>query len=283
LVAGEADPIDVARPFIRENKIYLCNAVPRKDLVIALPHVPELERIRVLRCACKIHELNLLSGDVLQASFRLPPAVKFEYLAGQYIRLTNRDRITRSYSLADAAYGDKLLRIHVRRVDGGAFSRYLFEKAKLGDLMHLEGPMGHFILQNSVRVRKTVFLATGTGIAPIHAILSSLNSELKGHCGELFLYWGNRRIGDAYFRTPMMTLAQRLGLKYFEVFSRSFGAETEPAPRHVQELMSAHHPNLADAQVFASGNSAMIDEGRKQALLLGLPASKFFADPFTAS
>jgi ferredoxin-NADP reductase len=47
--------------------------------------------------------------------------------------------------------------------------------------------------------------------------------------------------------------------------------------------MAAQHTDLAHAQVFASGNSAMIDDGRKCAVSLGLPAARFFADAFTAS
>jgi CDP-4-dehydro-6-deoxyglucose reductase, E3 len=283
LLTGTTAPMDPARMLNGAGGIYLCNAVPCDDVAIELPYLPELESIRVVRSPCKIHELVHMSDDVLHVNVRLPPSAQFEYLPGQYIRLTNRDHATRSYSLAEGPDADRLLRIHVGRVKDGAFSRYLFGSAKPGDLLHLEGPMGQFILRDSIVARKTVFLATGTGIAPIHAILSSLAGERLRRCGDLFLYWGNRRPEDAYLREPLQGLAQRLGMHHVNVFSRTPGAQLGQAARHVQDLLAAHHPDLVDAQVFASGNAAMIDDARKCALSLGLPARQYFADSFTAS
>ena len=283
LLTGNAAALEPGRPLMREGEIYLCNAVACEDLTVEIPYVPELDGIRTVRSPCKIHELLRLSDDVLQVGLRLPPAVRFEYLPGQYIRLTNKDRLTRSYSLAAAPAPDQLLRIHVQRITGGAFSQYVFESAKLADLLHLEGPMGQFILRSAMRAQKTLFLATGTGIAPIYAMLSSLNDEQLARCGALYLYWGNRRHADAYLHTPLAALTERLGLHYCEVFSREPHARTSQGARHVQQLMAAQHADLAQAQVFGSGNPAMVADGRKCAVSLGLPAARFFADAFTAS
>ena len=279
LLAGEVEPIDAARPLLGADGVFLCNALARNDVVVVLPYLPELEGIRVLRSPCKIHELGHMSQDVLQVTLRLPPSAQFEYRPGQYIRLARQGILPRSYSLSEPPAADKLLRIHVRRVDGGAFSRYLFEAAKAGDLLHLEGPLGRFILREGVSVRKTVFLATGTGIAPIHALLASLGQGPTTGCGELFLYWGNRVQADAYFQAPLQELARSSGVSYFEVYSRAPGA----AAGHVQDLMASHHPDLTEAQVFACGNPAMIEDARRQSAQLGLPGERFFSDPFTAS
>jgi CDP-4-dehydro-6-deoxyglucose reductase len=273
LLAGELEPMDAGRPLVGDGGVFLCNAVAVGDVVVELPHLAELEGLRVIRSPSKIHELGRLSDDVLQVTLRLPPSVRFEYRPGQYLRLARQSQLTRSYSLAEPPAGDKLLRIHVRRVDGGAFSQYLFESAKVGDLLHLEGPLGRFILRDGVSVKKSVFLATGTGIAPIHALLASLARGQARGCGELFLYWGNRQTADAYFQAPLQELARSAGVSYFELFS----------PQHVQDVMAGHHPDLSDAQVFASGNPAMITDARTLAAQLGLPGDLFFADPFTAS
>jgi CDP-4-dehydro-6-deoxyglucose reductase, E3 len=280
LVAGQVGALDGSRPVVGADGLFLCNALAVTDVVIELPHLPELDSIRVVRSPGKIHELRLLSPDVMQVTLRLPPAVSFDYRAGQYMRLRTKDQLTRSYSLSEPPADDKLLRMHVRRVDGGAFSRYLFELAKPGDLLHVEGPLGRFILRDSLSVRKTVFLATGTGIAPIYALLSSSAQRSGGQLGELYLYWGNREPSDAYLQVTLRELARTIGFSYFEVFSR---VEGESGVRHVQDLMASQHPDLSDAQVFASGNPAMIEAARGRAAQLGLPADRFFSDPFTAS
>lgn len=280
LLSGDVTAIDGARPLTSASGIYLCNASAVNDLSVELPHLPELDGIRVLHSPCKIHELFRWSDNVLQVSFRLPASVQFQCRSGQYIRVTNKDRITRTYSLASAPGTDKLLQIHVRRIAGGAFSSYLFESAKLGDLLYLEGPLGQFILRDSIVAKSTIFLATGTGLAPIHAILSALTPEQRARCGELSLYWGNYRPEDAYLRAPIEALKGRLDLKYFQVYSRLAG---DHSARHVQDEMASRNLDLSDAQVFASGNPAMIDEARQRTLALGLPPAHFFSDAFTAS
>jgi CDP-4-dehydro-6-deoxyglucose reductase len=283
LVAGQVGALDASRAMVGAEGLFLCNALAKTDAVIELPHLPELDSIRIQRSPAKIHELSPFSADVLQVTLRLPPAVNFEYRSGQYIRLRNKDQLTRSYSLAEPPAADKLLRIHVRRVDGGAFSRYLFDLARPGDLLHVEGPLGRFILRDGLSVRKTLFLATGTGIAPIQALLRSLAQNAAARCGELFLYWGNRQQSDAYLQVPLRSLAQANGFRYFELFSRAPGASAVTGTRYVQELMAVQHPDLSDAQMFASGNPAMIEAARARAAELGLPAGRFFSDPFTAS
>lgn len=283
LLAGEVEAIDAARPCVQNGEVYLCNARARSDLAIRMPYSPETAHIKVLRTPCKIHELRYLSSDVAEVSFRIPSNTEFNYVPGQYVRLKNKERITRSYSLAEPPNADKLLRIHVRRVDEGVFSRYLFSTAKPGDLLHLEGPLGRFVLPQNRRASKTIFLATGTGIAPIHAILSSLAASQRQQCGEISLYWGNRFRSDAYFHAQLVSLAQRLNLQYFSVFSRERSEEASDASGYVQNLMADHHRNLESAQVFASGNIAMVDAARERCLSLRLAREDFHADPFTPS
>lgn len=284
LLEGRVDPQDPAKAFLRDADVYLCNALPRSDLTIRLPYSPETAHVKVLRTPCKIHELTRLSEDVLEVSLRLPPSVEFRYVPGQYLRLTNKDRVSRSYSLAQAPALDKLLFIHVRRIDAGTFSDYLFLHARPGDLLQIEGPMGRFVLPDVEAVSRTIFLATGTGIAPIHAILSGLSFGQRQRSGELFLYWGNRIRADAYFQGRLESLVQNLDLRYRTVFSRESLGDSEFRPRHVQDLMVAEHAGaIHEARVFASGNLAMIDAARELSRSLGLPPERFHADPFTAS
>jgi CDP-4-dehydro-6-deoxyglucose reductase len=278
LVSGTVRARDPGRPCRSAEGIYLCNALAASDLELRLPHCAETAAIRRLRSPCKIDRLRLLSAEVMELSLRLPPATRFEFVPGQYIRLGNREGIARSYSLAAPPAQDRRLLLHVRRVPGGPFSDYLFLRARDNDLLHLEGPSGRFVLSRQRTVEKTLFLATGTGIAPIHAMLSALDPEQQRRCGRIFVYWGNRRRADAYLHERMLGLAGSLGLHYAETFS----AEAAPGA-YVQELMAAAHPDLREAQVLACGKAIMIEAARERSLGLGLPPERFSADPFTPS
>jgi len=278
LVSGAVRPRDGRRPCCAAGGVYLCNALAASDLQLRLPYCAETAGILRRRSPCKIDRLRLLSSDVMELGLRLPPGPQFEFVPGQYIRLSTRDRITRSYSLAAPPAADKRLVLHVRRVPSGTFGDYLFERARMDDLLHLEGPSGRCVLNRQRTVEKTIFLATGTGIAPIHAMLSALDQDQRRRSGRIFVYWGNRRHDDAYLHERMLELSGAFGLKYTETFS----AESPSGP-YVQELMAAEHPNLSGAQMLACGKAIMIEAARECSLRLGLPPERFSADPFTPS
>lgn len=278
LQRGQVVALNASQPLQVKHDIYLCNAAAGSDVDIRLPYFPELANITSLRSPSKIHELNRLGDKVLEVVLRLPPATQFRFLPGQFIRLTNKDHITRSYSLATGPAPDRLLRLHVKRIEGGAFSEYLFERAKPGDLLQLEGPQGHFFLRDAHQAKSTIFLATGTGIAPVYAMLSSLPPERRAALGEVHVYWGNRARSEEYLMDALRTLAARLDFRYWALLSR----ETSGA-RHVQDLMAEHHASLADCEVFACGSLAMIDAARERSVKLGLALDRFHCDPFTAS
>lgn len=276
---GQVTTINPAYPDHAGDDILLCNTSASSDLCLQMPHFPELDGIRVLRTPAKIHSLNRLSTEIMEATLRLPPSQAFQFLPGQFIRLTNKAKITRSYSLADCPREDNLLRLHIRRVDGGAFSQYLFEQAKEGDLLHMEGPQGHFFVREADQANKSIFLATGTGIAPVLAILLGLNDDQRAALGHISVYWGNRARAEEYLTEELRLLSQRLSFDYWPVFSREADADT----RHVQDLMATHHEELSDALVFACGNTSMIESARKLCATMGLPSGRFRCDPFTPS
>lgn len=283
LLSGNVQPIDEAKPCFVDGEIHLCNATARSKASVRMPYAPETERLRTIRAPCKINELTFITPEIAELVLRLPPQTYFDYLPGQYVRLTNREQITRSFSIAQAPEADQHLRFHIRRPEQGEFGRYLFSQARLGDLLYLEGPLGRFFLRPGTSTAKTIFLATGTGIAPIHAILSGLaNTAAREHCGELHLYWGNRHRRDEYLSDSLSQLAIRLNMHYRAIFSGP-GETTPGKAPHVQDFLVQHHPNLENAQVFAAGNPAMIEQARRLCASHGLLPENFHSDSFTAS
>lgn len=280
LVTGEVAPIETTRPLWQADSLLSCNAALRSSAQIRIPYDPELAGIAVLRSPVKVHALERLTDEIMGLTLRLPPTTEFRFLPGQFMRLTNREGATRSYSLAAGPAADRLLRVHIRKVAGGAFSQWLFERASVNDLLHMEGPQGRFFLRQGLTTSHSIFLATGTGIAPIRAMLASATPEQRRQLGEVSLYWGNRFQHEAYLAEPLRELAAQMDFRFVPIFSRE-GPET--AHRHVQQRMLADHPRLEDAQLFACGNPAMIASARELALQAGLPAERFHSDAFTTS
>ena len=122
---------------------------------------------------CRISSIDRLATDVIRVMLRLPPAADFKSIPGQYIDVIGSGGVRRSYSMANANTVDKTLELHIRAVDGGVMSDYWFKQAKANDLLRFNGPLSTFFLRELDQLH-LVFLATGTGIAPVKAMLESL-------------------------------------------------------------------------------------------------------------
>ena len=225
----------------------------------------------------KIDAISLLSQDILKITLRLPPGRKFEFIEGQYIDLIGPEGISRSYSLARHCDG-MMLELHVRRVIQGQMSNYLFDKAKVGDLLRINGPRGTFILRHAPD-DDIVFLATGTGIAPIKAMLERIEKmpeELKPKSVKVF--WGMRNREELYW-DPRGLLSD---INFKPVLSRAdeFWAG---ARGHVQDVMLQNQTNIENVQIYACGSDAMIRSSQVKAEANGLSEKNFFSDAFVVS
>lgn len=283
LTAGSLVPHEPSHPFRRDGEHLICNARLATDIPASIerPWFPELHAITPRRTPSKIHTLCRLSEDVIELTLRLPPTTSFPYLPGQHIRLANAAHVTRSYSLAAPPDADRLLRLHVRQVTGGAFSDYLFQHARPNDLLHVEGPFGHFFLRQRFEGRRLIFLATGTGIAPVLAMLLALRRTTAA-LPPIHVYWGNRTAAQAYLHSALCALQAEMGFDYQALFSRERDGAGAAGARHVQHLITESSA-LADAVVYAAGSTAMVQDARARCLRLGLQSDAFISDPFTAS
>ena len=228
---------------------------------------------------CRIQTLVLVAEDVLKVGLRLPPTADFSYLPGQYINVIGPGGVHRSYSIANAPASDRLVELHIRRVPGGVMSHYWFELAKLNDLLRLNGPQGTFFLRDTAGL-DLVFLATGTGMAPVKAMLEGLAAAAgtQGQPGSISVYWGGRTEPDLYCDPARANSAARVA----PVLSRA-GASWRGARGYVQQVMLAAAPDLSRTAVYACGSDAMISAARAALLGAGLSAQRFHSDAFVCS
>ena len=231
----------------------------------------------------RIDSIERLAGDVVRVELRLPPRSPFKFLAGQYLDVTSPAGVKRSYSIASAAAMPEKVELQIRRVDGGQLSEYWFEQAKANDLLRFNGPRGTFFLR-PVAGLDVIFLATGTGIAPIMSMLMQLASmPAVERPRSVTLYWGGRHREDHYVDpSPLLD-----GLRYVPVMSRG-DIDWHGARGHVQDVLLndvAHGraPALVQAVVYACGSEAMIHGARNLLADAGLAPKRFYFDAFVSS
>jgi len=266
----------------RAGTVLSCARGAQTDLQLDLDDLGALAGIRRATVPCRIHALQLLAPDVLQVQLRLPPTAAWRHLAGQHVQVIAPGGLRRAYSLANAsgpAGQPVLLLLHIRRVPGGAMSGYWFERARPGDLLRLDGPLGSFYLRDCAG-RDLVLLATGTGYAPIAAMLQDLAERpAAAQPRSLQLLWGARQARDLYAAPRHPGLP---GLQYTPVLSRA-GADWTGARGHVQDLLLQQPHEWSRTQVYACGSPAMVQAARQRLLQAGLPAQYCFTDAFVAS
>ena len=142
----------------------------------------------------------------------------------------------------------------------------------------LRGPLGTFFLRDVAGV-DLVFLATGTGIAPIKAILESLPGlQPDQRPGSVTVLWGGRVASDLYLDIGSIPGEHR----FIPVLSRA-GDDWAGARGHVQDVLLGLRPDLGNTAVYACGSDAMIHGARDALLRAGLPERRFHSDAFVCS
>ena len=136
-----------------------------------------------------------MADDVVIVQLKLPANERLQFLAGQYIDFLLKGGERRSFSMANPPHADELIELHIRHVPGGNFTDHVFGKMKERDILRFEGPLGSFFLRED-SAKPIVFVASGTGFAPIKSIIeSALHRKVER---PMVLYWGGRRPKDLY-------------------------------------------------------------------------------------
>lgn len=261
-----------------EGWILSCVRTPTTDLRVQVEDFGDLVVPQARILPCRIHSLEKLAPDVLQVILRIPPSSELSFLPGQYIEVMGPGGIRRSYSLANADATAKLLELHIRAVQGGLMSEYWFNQAKVNDLLRLNGPLGTFFVRNVANL-DLIFLATGTGIAPVKAMLENVETFPIGHKPRsISVYWGGRVLSDLYW-----DVASAIGNgRYVPVLSRA-PDDWSGVRGHVQQALLSNHPDLAETAIYACGSDAMIRSAKELLIGAGLPAERFLSDAFVCS
>ncbi len=268
-----------------QGLVLTCCAVPHSDVVLEARMVPGAGEFPVRKMPCRVIGVTKPSADVAILSLQLPANDTLKYHAGQYVEFILRDGARRSYSMANAPHtqADKpAIELHVRHMPGGKFTDHVFAALKEKDILRIEGPFGSFFLREN-SAKPIVLLASGTGFAPIKAILEHM--EFKGMTRETTLYWGCRSRADLYLHEWAQQLATRLpNLRYVPVLSEA-KADEHWAGRTglVHQAVMQDFASLSEHQVYACGVPIMVDSARRDFVnLCGLPAEEFYADSFTS-
>ena len=267
---------------LAQGMILTCCAQPRSDVVLESRQVSAEGALPIKKMPTRVTTLERLSQDVVVLKLQLPANDQLLYRAGQYVEFILRDGARRSYSMANAPGQANALELHIRHMPGGKFTDHVFGAMKEKEILRMEGPFGSFYLREDSDA-PLVFLASGTGFAPIKALLEHM--QLQAIQRPVTVYWGGRRPQDLYMDAWMQAQCQHMPqLRYVPVVSDArpedgWTGRTGFVHRAVLEDI----PDLCAHHVYACGAPVMVDAARKDFIAhAGLAEDAFFADAFTS-
>lgn len=258
------------------NKVLTCSCKPRGDLSLQATFYPELAGQVKKITPCKVVSATEVSSDVIKLQLRFPPTAHINYLPGQYLNLQYQG-VTRSYSIANANEKEGI-ELHIRNVAGGQMSQLIFNGLAENTLMRIEAPCGTFFIRQNQR--PVIFIAGGTGYAPVQAMVESLIAEDAKR--EIYIYWGMAKSQDFYSSRPQEWADQHANIHYVPVVSAD-DEGWQGRKGYVHQAVMDDFTSLADFDVYACGSPVMIDVAKKDLMTLGLPVSHFYSDAFTVS
>jgi ferredoxin-NADP reductase len=219
---------------------------------------------------------RLLSSDGLSEytkhlEFEVVGEKRFGFVAGQWLSFRHSkadgEEITRAYSICSPPADDNRFALCLNRVQDGFMSNFLCDMNQ-GDELSVQGPFGDFILHPPMR--DTLFIATGTGIAPFRSMLHWLLADESRHQGkQLFLLFGNRREEDIYYHSEFLRLADRhSNFHYLPTLSRAdnnwLGLRGY-VQQHVTEIVAGR----VDMHAYICGLDKMVKANRELLKALG--------------
>ncbi len=292
VVEGEAVCLPGAQPAALSSQEagqgmhLLCCTQAASSLAIECAEIPHIPGIAVRKLPVRVVAMERLAPDVMRVQLQ-PPAgqQRLHYAAGQYVDVLLPGNRRRSYSLATPAQeGQELLELHIRHLPGGLFTDQVFGKLKARDVLRIEGPFGTFGMHDQGSLAPAILLASGTGFAPIKALVEQLLAT--GSQRPVHLYWGGRKREDLYQHALCLewAQAQQGRLAYVPVLSDAPASDGWTGRTGwVHEAVLHDHADLSQHEVYACGAPAMVEAARRDFVArAGMRATAFFADAFVA-
>ena len=263
--------------------VLTCCAVAQSAVVLESRQVTEEGAFPIKKMPTRVSLMEKMSDDVMLIKLQLPANDSFTYHAGQYVEFLLRDGARRSYSMANAPHLlSNGLELHIRHMPGGKFTDHVFGAMKEKEILRIEGPYGSFYLRED-SPKPLVFLASGTGFAPLKALIEYM--QFKGITRPATLYWGGRRPSDLYMTEWIKTkLTEMPNLRFVPVVSDALAVDAWTGRTgFVHQAVLQDLPDLSGYQVYACGAPIVVESAKAAYTTQGkLPEDEFFADSFTS-
>lgn len=224
----------------------------------------------VQRTEATIEKITPLTNSILQVF--LKPDVYVPYAAGQYLNILLQENAL-SYSIANAPLGSRSYELHIRHSKANASNQALLAEMKARGKVQIELPLGHCHLDQLNKQKPILFIAGGTGFAPVKAMIEQLLAD--GEQRSFELYWGAHSQSDLYMDEKVKQWQAHVS--HFR-YRASLSQTTRTT---LSTLVAQHHTeDLRQWQGVLAGPFDMVYAIRSALLTQGILEENLFSDAF---
>jgi Na+-transporting NADH:ubiquinone oxidoreductase subunit F len=166
----------------------------------------------------------------------------------------------------------------ITRVLEGAVTTYVHDYLQEGEELIMTGPYGDFYLREPAG--EILFIATGSGLAPIMSMLYQIASE--GIERKTTLFFGDRRRHDLYYLDLIKKFEETIpGFTFVPTLSRATEEDQWEGERgRVTDLIDKYIPDKAPMDIYICGSPAMVDSCEELLEKKGIPDEHIYYDKF---
>lgn len=218
-----------------------------------------------------VSSISSVAPTVSQIMLRPKRSPALSYQAGQYIEVMHLDGALSPLSIACAPNPSKGLEFHLFHAEENYKANELLRLAQEEKKWTLKGPKGLCTANRLHPKKPIIFLARGTGFAPIKAVIEALIS--RHAILPMHFYWSVKTQQDLYLLSLLEKWEQVLpGFTFIPVLTQETGSHVLP------QVILRDHPDLSAYQVYASGPQPLITTAFSDFVEKGLHSEAFYSD-----
>ncbi len=218
----------------------------------------------------------------LYLKFELVNPDRIKYQAGQYVSLKiNENGERRCYSIASAPDNEHGFHLLAEMVSAGKGSEYL-KSLEIGSEVEALAPLGRFTINNLQFTNKLLFVATGSGIVPIYAMIEDLLINKK-ETRQMRLHWGMRSETDLFFVDNLERLATAHPNFVFDITLSRPSEKWSLCQGYVQDCLSRDfnaQGGLSEWEAYLCGMPEKVVSIREKLGELGMKNENIYQEKF---
>ncbi|MFO7896626.1 MAG: FAD-binding oxidoreductase [Candidatus Cloacimonadales bacterium] len=283
--SGGGPILPTEKPFLSaeelENNVRLsCQVKVKEEIAIQIPD--DIFNIKKFRA--KVAKIDEMTHDIKEVTFQLLEPEQIDFKAGQYVQLQSprygkiRQTVSRAYSISSSPEQQNSIQLIIRRVPEGICTTWVHDFMQVGDEVNFTGPFGDFFIRDTEK--DMIFVAGGSGKAPIKSMLDYLNLEKSQR--RMGYFFGARNLQELYLTEKFETLEKELpDFTYYPILSDPNPDDNwQGKTGYVMKYFDEFIKDPAKTEAYLCGSPGMIGAVVKDLTKRGFSEDNIFYDSF---